>query len=422
MPYFDDEEHSSYHDDPILESIPKSKKKSLSKLLSLALLLASGSFFLQTTLAANINITSGTAIEFGQGVAITAACSQANILTITPNSQFTNASGGGSHYLKSITLSGIPVGCNGVDFLISAFDSTTSIPKSIFNTDKTVATVWDNAGTFQIGSGGTGATVTSGSGTFTITFSVPVALATTVYKLTLQSTSHTAFNCILDGICSVGDNGPGGGTVYFVSAAAFTSTGSTCASNCHYLEVAKSTWINGVTPANDGQGFYLSFTATPVPAQDFGTSFGAQVGTYQGSAEKNNWFIGQGLRNTQLIAAMTGNTTSNSVAVKAQAFAPVGYSSTVGQWFIPSFNELNELCKYANGQATGVTSVQCINNSPFNTYQTSTPEGFVGTTNYFSSSLSAGGSASVIYFGNGQTNFGVGLSGDSRGARPIRAF
>jgi hypothetical protein len=414
------EEIFDYHDDPV-ELGFKPKKKKFSSGLALILFLVGGGFFVQTTLAANISLNSGGAVEFGQGVAMTAACSGSDVLTVTPNSEFANASGAGAHYLKTITVSGIPVGCNGVDFNISTYDSVTSTALSMFNTGKTVATIYNNAGTFQIGTGGSGATVTSSSGTFTITFATPVALAKNVSRLTLQSSGHVALNCLLDGVCRAGDDGPGGGTVFFSSISAFSAPGSICDTNCHYLEVAKSTWLTG-SPQNDGQSFYLSSTASPLPAQDFSTTFGAQVGTYRGTAEKNNWFIGQGFRNTQLIAGLTGNTSTNSVAVKARSFAPIGYNWTVGQWFIPSFNELNELCKYANGQTTGVTSRQCMGNTPYKTANTNTAEGFGGSTNYFSSSITSSGSASLIYFGNGESNWGAGFTGDSRAARPVRVF
>jgi hypothetical protein len=420
MSYIEHEELFDYHDDPI-DLRPKLKKKKSSTGLAFILFLVGGGIFVQSTLASNISLNSGGAVEFGQGIAIAAACSGADVLTVTPNSEFRNTSGGGDHYLKTITVSGIPSGCIGADFNISTFDSVTSTALPMFNTNKTVATIYDNAGTFQIGTGGAGATITSGSGTFTITFTTPVALAKNISRLTLQSSGHVALNCLLDGVCSVGDNGPGGGTVYFVSASPFSSPGSICDTNCRYLEVAKSTWLTG-SAQNDGESFYLSSTNDPLPAQDFLTTFGAQVGTYRGTAEKNNWFIGQGFRNTQLIAALTGNTSSNSVAVKARSFAPIGYSSTVGQWFIPSFNELNELCKYANGQTTGVTSRQCMGNTPYNTAGTNTTEGFRGSNNYFSSSITSTGAASLIYFGNGESNWGAGLKNDSRGARPVRAF
>ena len=407
-----------YHDDPVEE---KSTRRFKGNFLTSAVVIIASAFFFQSTLASNISINSSAGIEFGQGVSVTAACSGATDLTMTPKTAFVNGSNNdGTHYLSSITLSGIPDNCKGADFVFSAYDSATTTALPIFGTTKTVARIWNNNGTFQGGSGYSGSTITSGSGTFTVTFTAPVALANNVAKITLQSSSHAALNCVLDGVCSVGDTGPGGGTVYFVSANAFSAPGSACNTDCHYLEVAKKKW-DGTNDA-DSKAMMLSSTATPIPAQDQGTTFGAQVGTYRGTTEKNNWFIGQGFINTKLIAEISGNTTANSMASYARAFAPAGYTSTVGQWFIPSFNELNELCKYANGQTTGVTSVQCMGNTPFLTASTTTSEGFKGSNNYFSSSVGGSGSASIMYFGNGESNHGASLYNDTRNFRPVRVF
>ena len=409
-----------YHDDPIVE---KSKPRFRCNFRTTAVVIIASAFFLQNTLAANISLNNGAAVEFGQGVQIVTACSGNEALTLTPDSSFTNSAGAGAHYLNSVKVSNIPNSCYGVDFNISVYDSSTSNALPMFATTKTVAAVWNNAGTFQVGAGSAGVSIASGSGTFTITFSSPVALAANVSRVTLQSVSHVAYSCILDGICAVGDTGPGGGTIYFASVSAFTAPGTICDTNCHYLEVAKKRW-NGTSDA-DSVSLQLSSTAAILPTQDQGTSFGSQLGTYRGTTEKNNWFIGQGFINTKLIAELAGQTTTNSVASRARAFAPTGYSSTVGQWFIPSFNELNELCKYANGQTTGNTSVQCMGNTPFLSLETTTSEGFKGTNNYFSSSIrgTAGAiSVSVIYFGNGESNHGVNLYNDAREFRPVRVF
>jgi len=392
--------------------------------LAFSALIVIGALFLQNTFAANISLSNNAQVEFGQGVQVAAACSGSNTLTLTPNSSFVNSSGNGAYYLNSVTVSGIPTSCHGVDFNLSVYDSTTSTALPIFDTTKTVAVVWNDGGTFKVGAGSSGMTISSGSGTFTITFTSPVALTSRVSRVSIQSTSHAAYSCALDGICAVGDTGPGGGTVFYVSANAFSAPGSACDTNCHGLEVANSSWRTG-SPQNDSQGYYLSGTQAALPAQDFSTSFGSQVGTYRGASEKNNWFIGQGFINTKLIAELSGNNSSNSVAVRIREFAPVGYSWTVGQWFVPSFNELNELCKYANGQATGVTSRQCMGNTPFNSAGTSTAAGFTGTVNYFSSSVngSAGNvQTSIMYFGNGESNSGAGIYNDSRGVRPVRVF
>jgi hypothetical protein len=408
------------HDGP--EVARRSKPRKSSILALVAMLLVSG-LYLRTTLAANINLNSASAVEFGQGVQMAASCTGGNLLTVTPKAQFVNASGAGSYYFNSVTVSGVPVGCNGVDFNISVFDSTTSVPLSIFNSTSNVAVVYDNAGTFQTGAGAVGLTVSSGSGTFTVTFITPVALATTVAEITIQSSSHAPYSCVTDGVCNVGDIGPGGGIVYFYSSAGFAVPGNADCNPCHYLEVAQSTWKTG-SPALDNQSWPLSFNYATAPAQDTATVSSSQLGSYQGNIEKNNWLIGSGFANTVALAALSTNTTLNSYANYVRAYT--GSDSSAGKWFVPSFNELNELCKYANGQTTGVTSVQCISGSTFATKSGLTDGlgGFNSSANYWSSSInySPGRTQSaVMYFGNGQTNFGHRVE-EYMALRPVRAF
>ena len=399
------------------------RKPSKPSIFLLIAALVLGGALLRTTLAANITLNSSGPVEFGQGVALAAACSGSNALTVTPGAVFTNASGSGAFYLKTVVVSGVPVGCYGVDFNISVYDSSTSTALSMFNTNSNVAIVYDNAGTFQVGAGSAGITVASGSGTFTITFISPVALATSVAKVSIQSTTHASYSCVLDGICNVGDIGPGGGIVYFVSNAGFAVPGNADCNPCHYLEVAQSTWKTG-TPLQDNQSWALSFNYATAPAQDTATVSSSQLGTYQGNIEKNNWLIGSGLANTIALAALSTNTTSNSYANWTRAFA--GTDSSAGKWFVPSFNELNELCKWANGQTTGVTSAQCISGSSFTTKTGLTDGlgGFNASANYWSSSITYGASrtnSAVMYFGNGQTNFGHRVE-ETMALRPVRAF
>ena len=74
-----------------------------------------------STLAANINISSGP-IEFGQGVAQTVTCGGADVnITITPRSTFLNESGAGRYAFSSFEVSDIPIACNGVDFTFSFY-------------------------------------------------------------------------------------------------------------------------------------------------------------------------------------------------------------------------------------------------------------------------------------------------------------
>ena len=309
--------HQEYEDS---NDVPTGKKK-ISSVLALLLLIVGGTFLVQNTLAANISLNSGGAVEFGQGVAMTAACSGANTLTVTPNSEFSNSSGAGAHYLKTITVSGIPAGCNGVDFNISVYDSTTSTALPMFGSTKSVATIWNNAGTFQGGTGYAGSTISSGSGTFTITFTTPVALASNVSRLTIQSSNHAAFNCAIDLICSVGDTSASGGTVFYYSATAFTETGTACASDCHYLEYAPLSWY----PGNDDGSFNFSYNGV--------SKYGIPVTT--GTKDT----LGAGYNNTALIIA-AGDTQGAHARAKAYV-GPNG--NTTGEWFIPSRFEMNEI-------------------------------------------------------------------------------
>ena len=169
-----------YYDDPVEEQVVKRKRPRA--IFGSALLLFAGGLFLNTTLAANINIGTGGNFEFGQGVAVTTACSGSSVLTATPSSSFVNTSGAGDFYLSSVTVSGIPSSCNGDDFQISVYDSTTSTALPIFDSNKSVATVYNNAGSFEQGFQSLGTEVSGASGTFTVTFKSPVALSSTAMR------------------------------------------------------------------------------------------------------------------------------------------------------------------------------------------------------------------------------------------------
>ena len=188
MPNSDWEHQDSYQDDPIEPQTPKRHK---TQALAALLLFAVGGLYLQSTLAANLSVNSGTPIEFGQGISQTTACSGETNLTMTPNSIFTNAAGGGKHYLSSITVSGIPSDCSGKDFTINAYNDSGSDALALFATTSKNAVIYDHAGVFEVGTGGTGLSITTGDGTFTITFDTPVAESTSVFKLTMQSGAHT---------------------------------------------------------------------------------------------------------------------------------------------------------------------------------------------------------------------------------------
>lgn len=172
---------------------------------SLKVLLGIGSLaavvVLSSTLAANININSGP-VEFGQGVAQTVSCSGETALTVTPESEFTNVNDGGAFYFKSVSVSNIPTSCYGKDFTIKAYGDSGNTPILLFNTSSS-ASVYNNEGTFEMGSGISVSTISSGSESFTLTFTSPAALSSSIYSVTLESQDHiaptTSFCDILNG-------------------------------------------------------------------------------------------------------------------------------------------------------------------------------------------------------------------------------
>jgi hypothetical protein len=380
-----------YSDDPVDDSSGQVKRK-FSSILAFLLLLVGGTYLVQTTLAANISLNTGSPIEFGQGITATAACSGATNLTITPNSTFTNVSAGGAYYLSSITVSNIPANCEGKDFTINAYGNSDSTPLELFNTTSKNAVVYDNAGTFELGTGSlTGASIASGSGTFTVTFTNPVATSGSVFKITLQSGSHTASPCLTGGPCSVGEDGPGGGKVFYVSASPF-ACGPYLAASCSYLEVAPSAWVwSGGT--GDFTASWLGGSYGPI-AQDLG--------------------IGNGAQNTRLMVAR------ESTLLKAGTATNAYRGAGLSDWYLPSKDELNELCKFARGQDTGNAGIQCDNSGTLKA-------GFqVGT--YWSSTTNGtgGGISWAQIFGTGGSNAGYRQgywqSDTVHYIRPVRAF
>jgi len=181
-----------YHDDPVEE---ESSGRFPSKFITSALVIFAAVFYFQGTIAGNITLNSGAAIEFGQSVKVTTTCSGASVLTVTPKSSFVNvANGKGTHYVSSVSVSGIPSSCEGKDFSLSFYDSATgssALPIfSFFGDNKRVATVFNSAGYFQQGFQSSGTDVSSDTGAFTVTFKTPVAFSTNAMKVTLQSTEH----------------------------------------------------------------------------------------------------------------------------------------------------------------------------------------------------------------------------------------
>jgi len=309
-----------YSDDP--QILPTSKFSKINKVFALVAMLAGSALFLNTTLAANISLNNGQSVEFGQGFTQAVACSGGTNLTITPNSTFTNTSGSGAYYLSSVTVSNIPTSCYGRDFTLNAYDNASNTPLAIFNTTSTNAVIYNNAGTFQLGAGSTGMTISSRSGEFTVSFTAPVALSKDVAKVTIQSSAPGTVSCALGGVCIVGDTGPGGGKVFYVLAGGF-SCGITRSATCNYLEIAPKNWNGGTDPQRPWA------QSTPIDYTSANITLSA--------------IIGYGALNTKAIIDQGNSNSATSAAALAASYSPVVNGSTVNDWFLPSENELAQV-------------------------------------------------------------------------------
>lgn len=170
----------------------KSNLKSLAGLATVAAVAVLGS-----TLAANISLGSGSAIEFGQGVQTTSACDSA--ITLSPKVSFVNSASNPQFFLSTVSFSDVnatTAGCQGKTLVMNAYGDSIATPLQLAtfnsNTAVTNATIGINSGTptsaagttvSNVGGGGANSTTLS----FDLGFSTPSSTSGAVYKLTLQS-------------------------------------------------------------------------------------------------------------------------------------------------------------------------------------------------------------------------------------------
>jgi hypothetical protein len=355
-------------------------RKSLKMVLGIGVI--SGAFALSSTLAANIALNDSGTVEFGQGIVQTTACSDGQSLIVTPLSSFTNAAGEGSFDFTGVTVSRIPESCRGVDFKISAYN-TSGDALPIFNTNSTVATIWNDAGIFKLGTGTlNGASIESNSEAFTVSFTSPVALATNVSRVTLQSSAHSAYSCAQDLICEPGDIGPGGGTVFYKNIAGFncgpdhTSTGSPTGGKCNYLEFAPPTWSG--------------HDADPYGNVTTSASNIASVGVSPANARTLSE-IGRGFKYSNAINAAFGTCSSlagiprlfsGSACPTASGMARAYRGGGLSDWYLTNAAELNVACQYARGGQAINPNVACAR------VGTDFPVGFTRDDHFTSSAVS----------------------------------
>ena len=180
------------------KALKKSNLKSLAGLATVAAVAVLGS-----TLAANISLGSGSTLEFGQGVQVTAACDSA--ITLTPKVNFVNGSTPvfmlstigfsdlDSRALSS-TLTNGGTGCATRTLTLNAYGDVSATPLQIAtgasSAQLSVATIGITTSAITTSAGFVVATplnLNSATSSFDLGITTPSATSGAVYKLTLQS-------------------------------------------------------------------------------------------------------------------------------------------------------------------------------------------------------------------------------------------
>ena len=178
-----------------------------------------------------------------------------------------------------------------------------------------------------------------------------------------------AKKCISVGTdCVIGGVGPGGGIVFF-DAGKQMPWG-------RYLEFAPKEWSGSTI---DSAALWCDLTNVSL------------LDTITDASRKLNYGtdLGKGKLNTNL---MTSKCTSGA-GVMASNYRGGGMTD----WFLPSRDELNELCKFARSQPTGDTTVSCDRSGSLRDYFN--PNAF-----YWSSTEINAQSVWQQYFGSGNRN------------------
>lgn len=200
--------------------------------------------------------------------------------------------------------------------------------------------------------------------------------------------SNATLICAQGGTCVIGDTGPGGGKVFIVQTA-------TTAAPWRYMEAAPNTWNGG---SADPQIKWCNDVSNFVPNLQTGVSATVQTSDA----------IGAGYANTQKMLRGCTFGAANAAA----AYNGGGKSD----WFLPSKDELNQMCKWVRGVAWTSDATVCTGGT-LNTGVGAA--GFVGSY-YWSSSESSANDAWFQDFDGGYQTFNS--KSEPSYVRPVRAF
>jgi hypothetical protein len=239
-------------------------------------------------------------------------------------------------------------------------------------------------------------TTVAGATAYTITATNASGSATQTFTLTVTGVVYT-----------VGQTGPGGGKVFYAATTPF-NCGPTLAATCTYLEVAPSGWFSGVSGAIDPERALAQ--STPVDYNSISVPGNGATATA----------IGLGYRNTLAIVAQGNTNTATSAAALADSHTVTVSGVVYDDWYLPSRDELNQMCKWARGQAWTSDATVCDGTGTLNsaTYGAST----AGLAYVYRSSSEYNASVSWNHFlTTGDQIYSSKSQGIFR-VRPVRAF
>jgi hypothetical protein len=188
--------------------------------------------------------------------------------------------------------------------------------------------------TATVSTGGTlvgTATATASSGVATFTNLGIRGFGGTAYTITYTASGlTTATQSVTPTALIVGDTGPGGGKIFYVATSAGFNCGPATTEKCYYLETAPTTGTNLWT---DAQYRWSGNTTVEIGATARGTA------------------IGTGYANT---LAIVGQSDGGNAATRAGTISRAyGGPNSLSDWFLPSVDELNQMCKWARGITGG---------------------------------------------------------------------
>ena len=235
----------------------------------------------------------------------------------------------------------------------------------------------------------------SGNETNVTTTTTITPTTTTTTTTTIAPTTTTVPACGGGVVCVVGNTGPGGGKVFYVQASGGTfPCGATLTATCKYLEAAPT---SGTLAWTETQYVWSGNTNTPIGV------------TAQGVA------IGAGLKNTEAMVAQN-NTAGRAGTITRAYRGPNNFSD----WYLPSKDELNQMCKWQRGQSWVSDATVCSSGGSMN----AGPGASGFSANYYFSSTEWDNTYvnAAWYVGFGDGAQGAPAKANALYVRPVRAF